>query len=127
MAIMIVRSPQYKPLLAPLSRGSRSKLQLREFQGPEDALGGFGSVCVLAAVTRDEESQRIEHVDGVLFLSWAVHVRNILVHTEIKTRTAHSPAPCSLIGISERTPELTSPPLAPCSFHRQEQVHTEHM
>ncbi len=40
---------------------------------------------------------------------------------------AHCPAPWSSIGICHWTPELAGPPLAPCAFHRWEQVHPEHM
>lgn len=37
------------------------------------------------------------------------------------------PAPWSSIGIRYRTPELARPPLAPCAFHRLEQVHPEQL
>ncbi len=40
---------------------------------------------------------------------------------------AHCPALWSSIGIYHWTPELADPPLAPCAFHRWEQVHPEHM
>ncbi len=39
----------------------------------------------------------------------------------------HCPAPWNLIGICHWTPKLPGPPLVPCSFHRWEQVHPEHM
>ncbi len=40
---------------------------------------------------------------------------------------AHCPAPWSSIGICHWTPELAGLPLAPCAFHRREQVHPEHV
>ncbi len=40
---------------------------------------------------------------------------------------AHCPAPWSSIGICHWTLELAGLPLAPCAFHRWEQVHPEHM
>ena len=47
--------------------------------------------------------------------------------TSSRGTCAHRPALCSLIGISERTPELEDAPLAPRSLLRWEQVHNEHM
>ncbi len=40
---------------------------------------------------------------------------------------ARCPAPWSSIGICHWTPQLAGPPLAPCAFHRWEQIHPEHM
>ena len=40
---------------------------------------------------------------------------------------AHSPTPCSSIGICQRTPELAGSPLLPRSLHRWEQVHNWHV
>ena len=47
--------------------------------------------------------------------------------TSCSVPCAHCPAPWSSIGICYRTLELACLPLAPCAFHRWEQVHPEHL